>query len=150
MITRTQPSSAVLSVFAVVFQISRDVQRKYSNLIPLLLLSAKAIVVKGINNEMLINNFFQFIKMCVYESLGQRQSTRVESCNNTDWPSTLEGTNSTYSDGKLYGLEMDIQAGYHMFMPLNTSYDNVSNQRFVLRSVRLDNATRCCALSSLR
>jgi len=99
---------------------------------------------------MLINIFFQFIQMCVHKSLGQPQSTMFECCNATDWPSTQEGKNSTYPEGDLYGLEMDIQTGYHMFMSLNGSYGNVSNRRFVLRSVRLDKATRCRALSSVR
>ena len=87
--------------------------------------------------------------MRVHKSLGQPKRTSFESCNNTDLPSMLEGKNSTYPDGKLYGLEMDIRADYHMVMPLNTTYDNVSNQRFVSRSVRLDSATRCRALSSV-
>jgi len=37
---------------------SRDFQRRYSNLITLLLWSDKAMVVKDKNNEMLIHNFF--------------------------------------------------------------------------------------------
>jgi hypothetical protein len=36
----------------------------------------------------------------------------------------------TYPDGKLNGFEMDIQAGHHIVIPLNTTYDNASNQRF--------------------
>ena len=88
--------------------------------------------------------------MCGPKSLGQPQSTGFESCNATGCPSTLEGNNSTYPDGNLYSLEMDIQTGYHMFMFPNSSYEDVSNQRFVLRSVSLDNATRCRALSSVR
>jgi len=87
--------------------------------------------------------------MRVHRSLGQPQLTGFDSCNTTDFPSTLEGKNFTHPDGKLYGLEMDIRADYHMVMPLNATYDNVSNQRFVSRSVRLDNATRCRALSSV-
>lgn len=87
--------------------------------------------------------------MCVHKSLGQPQSTMFESCNITDLPSTLEVKNSTYPDGKLYGLEMDIRTNYHMAMPLNATFDNVSNQRFVSRSVRLGNANRCRALSSV-
>jgi len=117
----------------------------------LLLSSAKTIVVEDINNEMLINNFFfQFIKMCVQKSLDQLQSASFEPCNNSDLLSMLKGKNSTYSDGKLYGLEMDVRAGYHMVMSLNSTYDNVSHQRFVSRSVRLDKATRCRAVSSVR
>jgi hypothetical protein len=98
---------------------------------------------------MLINIFLQFIKMRVHKSLGQPQSTSFESCNNSDLPSMVEGKNSTYFDGKLYGLEMDIRADYHMVMPLNATYENVSNRRFVSRSVRLDSATRCRVLSSV-
>jgi hypothetical protein len=84
--------------------------------------------------------------MCVQKSLDQLQPTSFESCNNSDLLSMLEEKNSTYPDGKLYGLEMDIRAGYHMVMSLNSTYDNVSHQRFVSRSVRLDNATRCRAV----
>ena len=85
--------------------------------------------------------------MGVYKSLDQQQGTSFESCNTTDLPLTLEGKNSTYPDGKLYGFEMDIRAGYHVVVPLNATYDNVSNQRFMSRNVRLDKATRCRALS---
>jgi hypothetical protein len=75
--------------------------------------------------------------MCVHKSLVQPQLTGFDSCSTTDFPSTPEGKNSTYPDGKFYSLETDIRTGYHMVMPLNASYDNVSNQRFVSRSVRL-------------
>jgi hypothetical protein len=76
--------------------------------------------------------------MYVCKNLDHPQRTRCESCSTTVLPSTLEGKNSTFLDGKLYGLEMDIKAGYHIAMPLNSSYDNVSNQGLVSRSVQLD------------
>jgi len=70
------------SVFVVVFQKLRDIQRKYSNLIPLLLPSAKAIVVKDINNEMLINIFFSvYHNVCVQElSSTAEHQVRVLQC----------------------------------------------------------------------
>jgi hypothetical protein len=78
--------------------------------------------------------------MYVHKNLDQPQRTRCECCSTTVLPSTPEGKNSTFLDVK-YGLEMDIKAGYHIATPLNDSFENVSNQGFVSRSVQPDIAT---------
>ena len=57
----------MLSIFAVVFQKSRDFQRRHSNLIRLLLSSAKAIVVKDTNNEISIIFFSVYQNACAQE-----------------------------------------------------------------------------------
>ena len=89
--------------------------------------------------------------MFVQEGLGLPQHTNCESCITTELTSTLEG-NSTYSDGKLYDLEMDIRSGYHMVVPLNSSYDNVSNKICVAEyATRYHHAETCHVINiSLR
>ncbi|GFG38434.1 hypothetical protein Cfor_02471 [Coptotermes formosanus] len=67
--------------------------------------------------------------MFVHKGLGLAQHTNCEYCNTTEMPSTLEG-NSTYPNEKLYSLEMDVRAGYHMIMPLNSTYDNFNYSEY--------------------
>jgi len=60
--------------------------------------------------------------MCVHKSIPKH--TNCKTCLTTE-PSTSEA-NSSCSDEESYNLEVDIQAGYHMVMSRNTTYDNVS------------------------